>query len=102
MLGEAVNRAHQALDAVLEKAHVWRRVSGVALDERQVNALNRLLDGFGGKLTSSKWTALAKTSTDTVLPDINKLVELGIRQRSGAGGRRSSYDLIVKRTDPPP
>jgi Fic family protein len=102
MLGEAVNLAHHALDAVLEKAHFWQRVSGVALNERQVKILNRLLDGFEGKLTSSKWAAFAKSSTDTALRDINELVELGILQRSGAGGRSTSYDLVRKRTDPLP
>jgi Fic family protein len=102
MLDEAVSRAHQALDAVLEKAHFWQRVAGVALNERQVKVLNRMLDGFEGKLTSSKWAAFAKTSTDTALRDINELVELGILQRSGAGGRSTSYDLVLKRTDPLP
>lgn len=94
MLGEAVDLAHHALDAVLEKAHFWQRVSGVALNERQVKVINRLLDGFEGKLTSSKWAAIAKSSTDTALRDINELVALGILQRSGAGGRSTSYDLV--------
>jgi Fic family protein len=95
VLGEAVRLAHHALDAVLEKGRFWQRVSGVALNERQVKVLNRLLDGFEGKLTSSKWAALAKCSPDTALRDINELVLLGILQRSGAGGRSTSYDLIA-------
>jgi Fic family protein len=100
MLGEAVDLAHHALDAVLEKAHFWQRVSGVALNERQVKIINRLLDGFEGKLTSSKWAAIAKSSTDTALRDINELVELGILQRSGAGGRSTSYDLVRRPASP--
>jgi Fic family protein len=94
MLGEAVDLAHHALDAMLETAHFWQRISGVALNERQVKIINRLLDGFEGKLTSSKWATIAKSSTDTALRDINELVELGILQRSGAGGRSTSYDLV--------
>jgi Fic family protein len=102
MLGEAVDLAHHALDAVLEKAHFWQRVSGVVLNERQVKIINRLLDGFEGKLTSSKWAAIAKSSTDTALRDINELVELGILQRSGAGGRSTSYDLVRRPASPSP
>lgn len=104
VLGEAVDLAHYALDAVLEKVHFWQRVSGVPLNERQVKIINRLLDGFEGKLTTSKWAAIAKSSTDTALRDINALVELGILQRSGAGagGRSSSYDLVRHPAAPPP
>jgi Fic family protein len=102
MLGEAVDLAHHALDGVLEKAHFWQRVSGVALNERQVKIINRLLDGFEGKLTSSKWAAIAKSSTDTALRDINELVELGILERSGAGGRSTSYDLMRRPVSPLP
>lgn len=102
MLGEAVNLAHRALDGVLEKAHFWQRFSGTGLNTRQVKVINRLLDGFEGKLTSSKWAAIAKSSPDTALRDINELVELGILQRSGAGGRSTSYDLVTKKTEPLP
>ncbi|WP_445657514.1 Fic family protein [Achromobacter sp. NCFB-sbj8-Ac1-l] len=93
MLDEALSHAHRTLDAVLGKARFWQRVSGAALNERQVKVLNRLLDGFEGKLTSSKWAALAKCSADTALRDINELMALGVLQRSGAGGRSTSYEL---------
>jgi Fic family protein len=102
MLGEAVRLANHALDAVLDKARFWQRMSGIALNERQVKVLNRLLDGFEGKLTSSKWAALAKCSTDTALRDIQELVTQGALQRSGAGGRSTSYELITRETNPPP
>jgi Fic family protein len=93
MLDEAVLHAHHTLDAVLGKARFWQRVSGASLNARQVKVLNRLLDGFEGNLTNSKWAALAKCSPDTALRDINELVELGVLQRSGAGGRSTSYEL---------
>lgn len=94
MLGEAVRLANDALDAVLDKARFWQRVSGVALNERQIKVLNRLLSGFEGKLTSSKWAAMTKCSADTALRDINELVVLGILQRSLSGGRSTTYDFV--------
>jgi Fic family protein len=102
MLGEAVRLANHALDAVLDKARFWQRMTRVALNERQIKVLNRLLDGFEGKLTSSKWAALAKCSTDTALRDIQELVTHGVLQRSGAGGRSTSYDLVSKGLNPQP
>ncbi len=93
MLEEAIDHAHEVLDAVLLKARFWHGLHGTPLNERQVKVLNRLLDGFEGKLTSSKWAALAKCSPDTALRDINELLEQGVLQRSTAGGRSTSYEL---------
>lgn len=93
MLDQAIGQAHGALDAVLCKARFWQGVQGAALNERQVKVLNRLLDGFEGKLTSSKWAALAKCSSDTALRDINDLLERGVLQRTPAGGRSISHEL---------
>jgi len=100
-LEQAVAHAHQTLDTVLHKARFWQRVSGAGLNTRQVKVLNRLLDSFEGKLTSSKWAALAKCSTDTALRDLTELVALGVLRRSGAGGRSTSYELGAEAaTDP--
>ena len=63
------------------------------LNERQVKLVIRLLDGFGGKLTSSKWAAIAKCSPDTALRDITNLLARGILPKSDAGGRSTSYEL---------
>jgi Fic family protein len=93
-LQAALGQAHQTLDAVLHKARFWQQLPAVALNERQVKVLNRLLDGFDGKLTSSKWAALAKCSADTALRDLNDLVARGLLRRSGAGGRSTSYELV--------
>jgi Fic family protein len=57
--------------------------------------LNKLLDGFDGKLTSSKWAAIAKTSQDTALRDIQDLIEKKVLVKENAGGRSSSYVLAV-------
>ncbi len=97
MLGLALAQANHELDAVLFKAKFWQGLQGTALTERQIKVLNRLLDGLEGKLTSSKWAALAKCSQDTALRDISDLVERGILQRTSAGGRSTSYELMPPR-----
>ena len=92
-LGRAVTSAQTTLDAVLVKARFWQRRAGTPLNERQVKLLNRLLDGFEGKLTSSKWAAIAKCSPDTALRDITQLLELGVLKKSPGGGRSTGYEL---------
>lgn len=92
-LGRAISNAQLTLDAVLLKARFWQRWAGTSLNERQLKLLNRLLDGFEGKLTSSKWAAIAKCSPDTALRDITQLLELGVLKRSPGGGRSTGYEL---------
>ncbi len=92
-LGRAIDGAQTALSAVLAKARFWDRVQQVSLNERQRFILNRLLDGFEGKLTTSKYAKLAKCSHDTALRDILPLVERGILVRNPEGGRSTSYAL---------
>ena len=92
-LHEAVNQAQHTLDAVLVKTRFWQRWATTPLNERQVKMLNRLLDGFEGKLTSSKWAAIAKCSPDTALRDLHDLLGYGILCKSAAGGRSTSYEL---------
>ena len=92
-LHRAVNSAQHTLDAVLVKTKFRQRWSGTPLNERQIKLLNRLLDGFEGKLTSSKWATLAKCSPDTALRDITELVNRGVLMKSDAGGRSTSYEL---------
>ena len=92
-LHRAVGQAQHTLDAVLAKTRFWQRWATTPLKERQVRLLNRLLDGFEGKLTSSKWAAIAKCSPDTALRDINDLLTRGVLRRSDAGGRSTSYVL---------
>lgn len=89
----AVQSAQHTLDAVLAKARFWQRWGATPMNERQTKLLNRLLDGFEGKLTSSRWAAIAKCSADTALRDINELVALGVLRKSGAGGRSTSYEM---------
>ncbi len=92
-LQRALDSAQISLDAVLAKARFWQRWAGTPLNERQVKLLNRLLDGFEGKLTSSKWAAIAKCSPDTALRDISELIALGMLRRMAGGGRSTAYEL---------
>ncbi|WP_194975112.1 Fic family protein [Aquiflexum lacus] len=81
------------LNRVLFKADFWTEHTGVLINERQKKLLNKLLDGFEGKLTSSKWAKIAKCSKDTALRDINDLIDKNILQKEAAGGRSTSYEL---------
>ena len=98
-LGRAIDGAQITLSAVLAKARFWEGVAGPAgdsaINERQRLVLNRLLDGFEGNLTTSKYAKLAKSSQDTALRDIVALVERGILVRNPAGGRSTSYVLAA-------
>jgi Fic family protein len=94
-LGRAIEGAQATLGTVLSKAHFWETFGNSLLNERQRQRLvvNRLLDGFEGKLTTMKYGKLAKCSHDTALRVIAALVERGILVRNPAGGRSTSYSL---------
>jgi Fic family protein len=92
-LKRALGGAEDTLGAVLEKARFWQRFAAESLNERQIKVLNRLLDRFEGKLTSSKWAKIAKCSQDTAYRDILDLVERGALQKDPGGGRSTSYSL---------
>jgi Fic family protein len=94
-LGRAIEGAQSTLGTVLSKARFWESLADFTLNERQRLALNRLLDGFEGNLTTSKWAKLAKCSQDTALRDILPLVERGILVRNPEGGRSTSYALAM-------
>lgn len=95
-LGRAIDGAQESLAAILLKATVWECLAGIALNERQRAMINRLLDGFEGKLTNAKWAQLTKRSPDTALRDINDLIARGILVRGPEGGRSTSYSLAQK------
>jgi len=92
-LTRAIEGAQTALSGVIAKARYWEKLRDVPLNDRQRLVINRMLEGFEGKLTTSKWAALAKISSDTALRDIQQLVEHGILVRDKAGGRSTSYSL---------
>src|SRR5580658_10517286 len=92
-LGRAIDGAQVTLSAVLGKARFWERVKAVQLNDRQRLVINRLLDGFEGKLTTSKYATLAKCSQDTAHRDILALVEHAVLIQNPEGGRSTSYSL---------
>ena len=89
----ALKSTDSELARVLFKAGFWTKHAKTLINERQKKLLNKLLDGFDGKLTSSKWAILAKCSQDTALRDIQDLIEKGILAKSEQGGRSTNYEL---------
>lgn len=89
----AIDGAYVTLKAVIDKAHFWERIKDVPLNDRQRSVIDRLLDGFEGKLTSSKYAKLTKCSQDTAYRDIQALVERRILVQNPEGGRSTSYSL---------
>jgi Fic family protein len=96
-LGRAIDGAQETLGAVLAKARFWDRFKGVQFNERQQLTINRLLDGFEGKLTTSKYAKLAKCSQDTAYRDILALVDHGVLVQNPEGGRSTNYSLAPLR-----
>jgi Fic family protein len=93
-LDRAFDGAETILASVLRKARFWEEHGAAPINARQRIIINRLLDGFEGKLSSSKWAKIAKCSQDTALRDIDDLLKRGILVRDAAGGRSTSYSLV--------
>lgn len=95
-LGRAVASAMAILDNVMFKADFWQAHGALDLNARQSKVLNRLIDGgFEGKVTSTKWAKLTKTSQDTAARDIADLVAKGLLRKGEAGGRSTTYELVT-------
>jgi Fic family protein len=92
-LDRAIGAAENEIEAAVAKHRFWSSLASGPLNDRQRQMLNRLLDGFTGKLTTSKWAAIAKTSHDTALRDITDLLERGVLIRQASGGRSTNYVL---------
>jgi Fic family protein len=91
---KTLDRAEQACASVLRKVEFWRRNAMTALNERQRNVLNQYLDGFEGKLTARKWSAIAKCSIPTAQRDIKELVDRGLLIRNEGGSKNTSYNIV--------
>jgi Fic family protein len=100
-LDKAIDGAEATLASVLRQARFWEEHSSYAFNERQRNILNRLLTGFDGKLTSSKWAMITKCSPDTALRDIDDLIKRSVLRKDTAGGRSTSYSLVESELIPP-
>src|ERR1700677_2874673 len=96
------NRIHRAFDragtilaSVLRKARFCKEHTYQKFNDRQRAIIERLFEGFEGKLTSSKWAQLTKSSQDTALRDLDDLVTKGALAKDAGGGRSTSYSLII-------
>ena len=94
-MDQALAHSEETLAATLAKARFWQGMAHHPLNVRQNAMLNRLLDGFEGKLTTTKWAKISKCSPDTALRDITDLVERGVLLRNPQGGRSTSYTLAA-------
>jgi Fic family protein len=94
-LTRAIEGPQAALSRVIAEARYWEKRRDVPLNERQRLVINTLLDGFEGKLTTSKWAALTTSSQDTALRDIRQFVQRGVLVRDSAGGRSTTYSLAA-------
>ena len=92
-LKKAILTTENTTQKILRKAEFWQLHEHLLLNERQRLMLNKLFDGFDGKLQTSKWAKITKTSTDTALRDIKDLVQKGILQQTDLGGRSVNYEL---------
>jgi len=95
-LRHALRETEDSMRNVLLKAAFWEEYKDIRINERQRIMINRLFDGFLGKLTTSKWARITKCSTDTALRDITDLMEKGILIKGEAGGRSADYKLVQR------
>ncbi len=93
-LNRAIAATNESLSTVLAKFRFWELFATAALNERQIKVLNRLLDGFEGKMTTSKWATISKCSQDTAHRDILDLIKRGALRKDPGGGRSTSYSLL--------
>ena len=93
-LKNAMLATENTTQRILHKAQFWKLHEHTSLHERQRLMLNKMIDGFEGKLQTSKWAKITKTSTDTALRDIKDLVNKGILQQTNEGGRSANYELV--------
>jgi Fic family protein len=92
-LRNALKSSEIITSKVLAKHNFWNKFNHLQLNERQKLMLNKVLNGFEGKLTSSKWAKITKCSTDTALRDINDLIDKKILQKDEKGGRSTGYEM---------
>jgi Fic family protein len=93
-LKHAMLATENTANQILRKAQFWKLHEKTAINERQRKILNMLFENFEGKLQTSKWAKINKTSSDTALRDIKDLVEKGILQATNEGGRSVNYELV--------
>jgi len=94
-LCHAIEAATGIVQSAVDKARFWSKYGDAPLNERQRKILNRLFDGFEGKLNTSKWAKICHCSQDTALNDIKALIGMGVLESTGEGGRSTNYRLAA-------
>ncbi len=92
-LKNALDNSSVLLERILFKAHFWTKHQTIPFNDRQRKLVNKMLDGIEGKMSSSKWSKMAKCSKDSAVRDINELIKLGILKKETAGGRSTNYEI---------
>jgi Fic family protein len=98
-LKNAILASEDTTQKILQKAEFWKQHEQTSINQRQRLVINKLFDGFDGKLQTSKWAKITKTSTDTALRDIKDLVAKGILEQSSEGGRKANYELTISKLE---
>jgi Fic family protein len=99
-LHDAVVHSAETMKRVVAKSLFWEKHRNTPLNNRQHTIINRLWDGFDGKLTSSKWAKITHCSQDTALRDINDLIAKNILCESQSAGRSKHYLLLFDLAPP--
>ncbi len=94
-LNKAMLMTEDAAQSILHKSVFWKLHENTPINERQRLIVNKLFDGFEGKLQSSKWAKITKVSSDTALRDIKDLIEKGILKQTNEKGRNANYELCA-------
>jgi Fic family protein len=95
----AIAASEETLLRILQKAEFWKRHATTLLNDRQQKIINKLLDGFEGKLTTAKWAKMNGCSQDTALRDMQDLIAKGILLKDNSGGRSTHYALTMVKAD---
>lgn len=98
-LTAALDEADAMVSTILNKSFFWQRAATVAMSDRQVQVLNRFLDGYEAKITSKSWSTLGKCSKDTAIRDIQDLVDKRILAEDIPGAKRPSYSIVYDTED---
>jgi len=94
-LTRAVEASEEKLEKAKHKTMIFDKIRNISMNQRQITILNKMIEGFEGKLTTAKWAKICKCSHDTALRDIDELIEKGILKRSTGGGRSTSYEMMI-------
>lgn len=92
-LDRALDSTQEMLQEVLQKTHFWEKHKHTTFNERQRKMLNKLMENFEGKLTTTKWAKMTRCSTDTALRDILDLIDKAALIKDEGGGRSTSYSV---------